>query len=168
MCTFQTQLWISSCLQAELYTLCSFSSNFTACLYALRDQRRPPQRQRRTSWTLCFCWDVALYMLSDWTLDVALSLVHVLTVWHVAHGGLKRKLYFVFELQRPFLVYMVDAPDACLGNVWVRFFCVIVGSCFLCGAYTVICCSRWNKSSAVWGYPTGKKEGVTYITNQTN
>lgn len=26
-----------------------------------------------TLWTLCFCWEVALHMLSDWTLYVALS-----------------------------------------------------------------------------------------------
>lgn len=90
-------------MQAELYTLCSLSSNFTACPYALRDQRLPPQRQlREHSGLLCCCWEVTLYMLSDWTLYVALSRSCAYCMrcskWK---WELKRTLYFVLELQGP-------------------------------------------------------------------
>lgn len=96
-----------------------------------------------SKWTLCFCWEVALYMLSEWTLYVALSRSCAYCMrcsnWK---WGLKRTLHFILE---PFLVIFKSQKKRS-DLVWYSFkgecfcliFCVIVWGGFLCSVNMMI------------------------------
>lgn len=73
-CVHFSNLTVNQQLSASRVVHTVFSLQQFHCM-SLRIERSKTSSAKTapgTQWTLCFCWEVALYMLSDWTLYVAL------------------------------------------------------------------------------------------------